>query len=505
MDIRLPLIQDFRIHAFGGGSVSELESGITNGMVEVREGISYLTQRPSIDISEDAGTDSKGRAIHYWDEATSLHIFNNGELFKGSYTTSISTSPTAGTKRGYFFELGTTLILVNPESDEAFTIATNGTVTEITDTDFPPKDTPAVGLAHGGAVLNNVLYVLTETGLVYGSDNGDATSWNALNFLGASRSNDGGVYLGKHHDNLAVMGPSTIELFYDAGNSTGSPLSRRQDVAYNIGCGSAESVWEVGDRMFFIGVTSPGMLGVYSLENFGLSKISDAPTDSFITQSIVKDGFEAVGSGFAAHGHWFYCLTLKSTPGDITPAITLVYDAVVNKWYEWDITVNDLSKFPIVDFGKREADTSRAGDGLFANGDIFTINDDILPLDSLLASTYWVDDYAETGYVTEASGSGTNIVMKSRTGMYDGGSNRYKYPSSLRFAGDRTPNSQTLTIKWADENNSSFNTGRSQDMSINSKEHRLGRFQRRNHEITYSGSDIVRIEALEMKLEVGQD
>jgi hypothetical protein len=52
MDIRLPLIQDFRIHAFGGGSVSELESGITNGMVEVREGISYLTQRPSIDISD---------------------------------------------------------------------------------------------------------------------------------------------------------------------------------------------------------------------------------------------------------------------------------------------------------------------------------------------------------------------------------------------------------------------------------------------------------------------
>jgi hypothetical protein len=502
MDIRLPVTPDLRIHSFGGGSIAELESGITNGMVEVRNGIPYLTQRPSIDISEDAGTDTRGRAIHYWDEASALHILNDGELFKGSYSTSISTAPTSGTKSASFFELGSVLLLIDAENDELFTIQTNGTTAKVTDTDFPPNDTPAVGLAYGGAVLNNVFYVLDEDGNVFGSDDGDATSWNALNFLNAARSNDGGIYLGKHHDNLVAMGPSTIEFMYDAANATGSPLSRRQDLSFNIGCALGEAVWEVGDRLFFIGVTSPGMLGVYTLENFALSKISNATIDSYITQSVVKDGIDVVASGFAAHGHWFYCITLHTTLTDISPLVTLVYDSVVNKWYQWDITVNDQSKFPVVGWSKREGASSRAGDGLLSNGDIFTINDDMLPIDTLVASTYWVDGYAESGYVVSTSGDGDNIAIACRTGMYDGGTNRYKKAESIRYVGDRTTNSETLTLKWADENNDSFNTGRGKDISINSQWHRLGRFQRRNHEVSYSGDESLRMEALEMQLEV---
>jgi len=344
--VRIPVTPDYRINQFSGGTISELESGITNGMIEVREGIPYLTQRPSIDIFEDAsdeGANARGRAIHYWNLASALHILNDGTLYKGSYATSISTSPTAGTKKCKFLEFGTLLLLLDAENDQLFTINTSATVAEVTDTDFPPKDTPAVGIAAGGAVLNNVLYVLDEDGDIHGSDNGDATAWTATNFINASRREDGGVYLGKHSDNLVAFGPSSIEFFYDAGNATGSPLNRRQDVAYNIGCASGESVWEVGDRMFFVSVTAPGMLSVHSLENFQLHKISNATIDSYLTQSIVKDGYSVAGSGFAAHGHWFYLLTLHSTPSDIVPEITLVYDAGVQRWFEWETSINDQS------------------------------------------------------------------------------------------------------------------------------------------------------------------
>ncbi len=503
MEIRIPVIPDYRINAFSGGTISELESGITNGMIEVREGIPYLTQRPSIDIFEDAsdgGAGTRGRAIHYWNDATSLYILNAGTLYKGSYATSLSTSPTTGTQRCKFLEFGAVLLLLDAENDQLFTITTGGTVTEVVDVDFPPKDTPAVGIAHGGAILNNVLYVLDEDGDIHGADTGDAAAWTATNFINASRSDDGGAYLGKHHDNLVAFGPSSVEFFYDAGNATGSPLNRRQDVSYNIGCASGTSVWEVGDRMFFVSVTAPGMLSVHTLENFQLTKISNATIDSYLTQSIVKDGFEVVGSGFAAHGHWFYLLTLHKTPTDIDPEITLVYDAVAQKWFEWETTINDQDKFALIDWTVRASNTDRVGEGIFSNGDMFTLNDDMIPLDSLLADIYWVDGYSEIGYVAETSGSGTNIEMKSRTGMVDGGTHLYKFPYSLRFVGDTTPNSQTLTIKWANENSSNFNTGRSQNTSVNATETRLGRFQRRNHEIVYAGSDVIRIESLEMRL-----
>ena len=120
-------------------------------------------------------------------------------------------------------------------------------------------------------------------------------------------------------------------------------------------------------------------------------------------------------------------------------------------------------------------------------------------------AVYVDDDYVDDGYVLETQSIGTPIAMTSRIGMFDGGSNRYKYPESLRFVGDRTPTSQTLSISWSDENNTSFGTARSQDMSINSKEHRLGRFQRRNHQAAYSGTDKTWVEALEMVVEVGNN
>ena len=501
MDIRLPLIPNIHINAFAGGTITELEAGITNGVVHKKGETLYLTQRPTIDIWEDASThisDAKGRGLYYWAENGVVYIINDGTLYKASQAVSLSTSPTAGTKRCYFFPIGGKLIMLDPENDEGWSITTGDAVAAIA-SNFPST------LAAGGAVLNNVLYVFSDTGVIWGSDSGDGTTWNALNFINSARNVDGGMYLGKHHDNLAAIGPASIEFFYDAGNASGSPLSRRQDVSYQIGCTSGESVWEVGDRMFFAGVDDAGALGVYLLEGFAPRKISTDTIDSFITQAVVKDFYMLMGSGFSAAGHDYYILSIHLTPDAIAVETTLVYDDTVGLWYIWDTTLAGLSNFPLLGWTKREGTTSQYGQGIMSSGDLLSVSDNLLPADTLLGSIYVDDDYVNDGYVVATADTGTSVALTSRTGMYDGGTNRYKYPESLRFVGDKTPSSQTLTIKWADENNTSFNAGRSQDTSINSKEHRLGRFQRRNHEISYSGDDKTWLEGLEIPLEVGNN
>ena len=53
-NVGITTIVDMHINAFSGGTITELESGITNGVVQTKNGITYLTQRPSIDIFEDA-------------------------------------------------------------------------------------------------------------------------------------------------------------------------------------------------------------------------------------------------------------------------------------------------------------------------------------------------------------------------------------------------------------------------------------------------------------------
>ena len=498
--MRVPLAVDLNINQFNGATITEMDSGITNGVVEKRGEVFHVTQRPSIDVFEDASThisDARGRAIHYWTETGGLYIVNDGTLYKDSQSNSISTSPTAGTQKCKFVELGDTLILLDAENDQGFRISNADSVAEITDTDFPPKQTPAVGLAHGGVALDGYLFVLGTNGTIYNSNNGDATAWTAIDYIEAERDPDGGVYLGKHHDNLIAFGSRTIEFFHDAGNTTGSPLARRQDVAYQIGCADGQSVWEEGDRIFFVGANFSGSLGVYAVENFSLSKVSNASLDSFLTQSVVKSGYSVVGSGWSAHGHTFYLLTFYLTPSDIEPYLTLCFDSTIGFWYVWETSVNGLSKLPLVNWSTRSGVSSRYGEGILSNGDLITLNDNLIPQDTLLASTYVTTGYVADGYVATTGSSGTAISMAVRTGQGDGGASRYKKISKLRYVGDLTPNSQTLTVKWAKENNSSFSDGVTTDTSVFQPINRVGRARRVNFDLTYAGTDQVRLEALE--------
>ena len=507
--MRIPAAKQLRIKQFSGGSITELSSGITNGILQTVDGIPYITQRPSIDVFEDAGDaggGAKGRGIFFFADNSTTYICNDDNIYKGSQDTSISAAVTSGSKRVYWVPIGGKVIMLNPEGDEAFSITTGDTVAEITDTDFPPKQTPAIGLADGGAYLNNALYVLGENGTIYGSDSGDGTSWSALNFTTASRDPDGGVFLGKHHDSLVAFGFSSIEVYYDAGNSTGSPLSRRQDVAYNIGCAFGQAVWEIGDRLFFCGVDAAGALGIYVMEQFQLRKISTTDIDSFITQAVVKEGYALMASGFSGAGHDFYLLTLTTTPAaTIVPETTLCFDDTSGLWHPWSTTINDITQLPLIAWTKRYGSTSQNGEGILSNGDLISVNDNLSPVDTLLGTRYVEGDYVVDGYVQNATDIGTNIPFSVRTGMFDGGTNGYKIPESLRFVGNRTDTSQTLTVKWSDESNDNFNTGRTMDTSTGHKVHRLGRFQRRNHDLSMTGDEQFYLEAIELPLRVGND
>ena len=505
--MRLPVASDLHINAFSGGVITEQESGMTNAVIEERSGTSYITQRPSLDIYEDASAavaDARGRGIIYWDDLSAAYYVNNDTLYKSSYSTTISTALTAGTKNVKMLILSSTVIILDAENNQGFVLNNADSLSEITDGNFPPKDSPAVGLAFGGAVLDKYLFVMDVNGVIHNSKLNNASLFEPLGFKEAERETDAGVYLGKHHDNIVAYGASTIEFFYNAANSVGSPLNRRQDVQYNIGCTSGESVWEDLDRAFFVGVNDSGALGVYTLVNFQVNKISKSTLDSYLTQTIVKDGLTATGSGISAQGKLFYLLTIYTTPSDISPTITFCYDATTNIWSEWDTTVASLSKFPLMDWTTRQGSTERFGEGVFSNGDLVSLNDNLIPQDTLLASTYVVTDYVVAGYVVDAGAATSGIAMKSRLGMADIGSNKYKYPSELRHVADITSNSNTLTVKWADENNSSFNTGRSIDTSEYRKENQLGRFRRRNHQIEYSATEVLRLEALEIDMNIGE-
>jgi hypothetical protein len=521
--MKINLIVDLDIHAFSGSGITEYVSGLTNcsthSNFSMADGEYEVTQRPSIDITEDATTigalNMRGRGIYYWEQTTSLYIVHDNDVYADTQDSTalvVSTGTFAtGTERVYILEtIGVPrLVFLDPENDRGFYMGVGETLNLIA-SNFPTT------LCHGGAVLDSYIFVMDEDGFIYNSDPDDPTVWNALSFLEAERENDKGVYLGKHHDHIFALGTRTIEFFYDAGNNPGSPLNRRQDISYNIGCGDGQGVWENGDITYFIGSNPTGHLAVYKMENFKVQPISNDSMNSYLTQGLTQETIRVVINGMSAMGHDTLLMTIYvltgAAPGTINPVHTFSYDTFSGKWGFWVTELNGHNSMPIMAFTKRTGGhnaiaSARPGEGILANGDIVSVNDKLIPIDTLLGGdgVYEAGVYEDDIYVIGSSDVGTNISCTLRTGLVDGGIRGYKFQNSEYVLMENTPNSQTITIKHSDEAGDNFDSGNTIDTSDDRKElYQGGRFMKRNFQLEYSGSDQFFIESFHADLEAGE-
>lgn len=507
---------DLDIHAFSGGGITDYDSGMTNVVVH-KSGDRYrATQRPGIDISEDAsvitGLNDRGRGIYYWETNTTLYIVHDNDVYSGTQDSAAVGTITAGTERVTMLEtIGVPrLVILDAENNEGWYMSDAEVVTEIDKTGatgfFPST------LVHGGAILDSYLFVMDEDGIIYNSNLDDPTVFGALSFLEAERENDKGVYLGKHHDHIVAFGTRTIEFFYDGQNATGSPLNRRTDISYNIGCADGLGVWEDGDITFFIGSNPSGELGIYKLTNFQTKLVSNDSMNSYITNTLTQESIHIALEGLSAMGNRTLLLTfytLTGSPTQILPRITISFDTVTGLWGFWETNLNSHTTFPLMSWTKRTGGQNatleaRTGEGILYNGDIISIHDSLNPVDTLLATSVFVAGVFEDGVFSESSGSGTNVPITIRTGLMDGGTTAYKFQSKETIVMENTDNVQTLTIKHSDEATNNFNTGTGINTTLDRKEvHQGGRFMKRNYQLEYSGDEQIFIEALDVELQAG--
>lgn len=517
MATTIDLNVDLNIHAFSGSGISDYESGYTNCVVINDNGRPIVTQRPSIDISEDssgiAGLNDRARGIYYWETNSKLYIVHDNDVYEDTQDSARiaenSGTFSTGTERCTMLEtIGVPrLVILDAENNKGWVMTAAKVLDQIA-SNFPST------LAHGGAILDSYLIVMDEDGVIYNSDPDDPTTFGATAFLEAERENDKGVYLGKHHDEVVALGTRTIEFFYNASNATGSILNRRQGLSYNVGCVDGLGVWENGDTIYFLGSNPSGQIAVYRLQNSQLSIVSNESLNSYLTQGITQEGVRVVMNGIAAMGHDTLLITVYTltgaSPGTITPELTISLDTATGKAGFWETAANSNTTFPLMAFTKRTGGQSasasaRAGEGIFHNGDIININDKLIPVDTVLGSDgVYLDTYESNVYVNTSSDSGTNIELKIRTGLIDGGTKRYKFQSTEGILAEPTANSQTLTIRHSNGSSNNFNAGRTIDTSKDRKEiHQGGRFTKRNVQIEYSGNEQLYLEEYYMELEVG--
>ena len=505
-ELKIPVVTNLSIESFSGGVITVAEASTKNVIFgKYSDGRIFATQRPSINIFEDASatvSDAQGRGIYYWDKVGARYFVNKNVVYKSSYSAPLAANLSAGTDKVYFFEVGSNLVIIDPENNEGWYITQGASTTlvEITDVAFPPKQTPALTLTRGGVSLNGSLYVGATNGEIWESDKEDPTSWNILNFKSAEVSPDNLAILVKHLDHVTALSTRSTEYFYDNANPTGSSLNVRTDIIHNQGAIDFDTTWSDGSSVFFVNLTPSGDFNVMLMSNFQLTKVSNDDVDSFLTSSVITDSLKLVGEGFTAGGHSYYVLTIYFVSTTIQPLTSLVYDISQQTWNFWELAHTGIDRFPVVGWTRSSA--TRAGDGILSNGDIITVADDKNPQDTTEAQVYVLADYVVAGYISDTSGDGENIEMEIITGNKDFGTRGYKYADNLRIATTPTSTTQNITVQHSDEGNNNYNTGRTIDLSNhNNKLTRLGRFRTRNHKLTFSGDAQIEVEGIELDID----
>ena len=500
------------IREYSGSGITDYVSGNTNCISYEDDGSVITTQRSSIDISEDGvaiGADSQGRGIFYWEENSKDYIVNNDSVYATSQNTSSLQTISTGIEPVTILEtIGTPyLVFLDAENDEGWYMNAAESFTQFT-TNFPTT------LAHGGAELDGYLFFMDEEGVIYNTDVNDI-SISATSYITAERENDKGVYLGKHHEHLAAFLSRSIEFFYNASNTSGSPINRRPDITHSVGCSSGLSVWENGDTTYFIGSKTSSQMAVYELKNFQMSKISDEELSAFLTQAITQDGLNVRLSGLQMMGNDILIINIMSvtgsSPGSYVPNVSISFNAQTGQWGFIETALNSHDSFPLMATtrrtgGQNNSVTARTGVGIFYNGDIININDKMIPIDTVGGNDGVYEDgvYEDDIYTSGSDATGTNISTVIRTGLIDGNSSGYKTNKAININMKDTDNDQTMTIKRSKEKSDNFDTGKTINTAKARKQKRInGRFIRENIQLEYSGDEQFFIKNIDLELEAG--
>jgi hypothetical protein len=221
--------------------------------------------------------------------------------------------------------------------------------TEITDADF-------VALVHRGKMehLDGFAFILTNTNLIFNSDSNSLANWTNTSFLAKQIQQDYANGLARYRNQILAFGDETVEVFYNAGNTTGSPLGRIATLHQRIGLvpttfgqgggntGGTNYYTTINDRMYFVGrkYGSAATVGVFSYDGQNFDKVSTPYIDKILGEKIDVSGGSYSYYSINKLGHHgqvgvSICLTAPSS----STQIWLMFYPEWKEWFEWNSTV----------------------------------------------------------------------------------------------------------------------------------------------------------------------
>jgi hypothetical protein len=496
-------------------------------------------------------TNDSGRGIYYWDAVSSHYLVADGAIYMGGFDSPVAvwenvdnvrTLLVNGHSRVEFVTWISAnteyLFIINPEDNQMFIIDKNdpdmavnakdliddsglGLTDDGSGVGYPLNTsdgydftllpvTSSLGgtynLSRGAVVLDSYLFLgEKDEAQIYNSAVDNFLVWNATEggIITAERSNDKLLSIVKTRDHVGAIGERTIEFYYDAGNVTGSPLTPRQDISYNVGAISDDVVFENGDEVYFLGISPRGNTSLYLIKDFTLAPISWTTIDSFFRQTRIQDtNINYVVSGFSLGGHTYILVTpMNATTNTPDFYDTFVYDATTQFWYDW-YTPFAAKGFPVIDVDVRTKEEAEVTRGIMYNAQMFSMSDDFSPVDTNSFIGYFAGDYELEDYDTEDGASFYSIDLTVEIDNLEFGTTDSKRMHSLDYVGSTTTVPQLLEVTWEDDGKGVVDSGEI-DLSYRSTINRMGSFNRRKFSFKYSGDEQIRFEGVEVTYSLG--
>ena len=266
-----------------------------------------IKRMPGIDSFATAGTAIRGGHTFKGD----LYVVSGTSLFKitkAAVVTNIGSIP--GSNRVSITDNGIDLCIV-AEPDGFFSDGV--TVDKITDAFFIAGGASDVDFIDG-------FFVFTRPdSQIFFNTNLSSRVFNALNFTSADGSSDNLVGLIVDHREIFLAGEDSCELFFNAGNATGSPFSRSPSGFLEVGCASGATLAKIDNTVFWL-----------ADDNTVRRLVGNTPTivSTPGISDLIKTQTTSVAFGFQYifEDKLYYVLTF--------PSLTIEYDIAGGEWHE---------------------------------------------------------------------------------------------------------------------------------------------------------------------------
>ena len=433
----------------------------------------FIVKRSGVELVNASVASVKVRGMFYWDDQNKLFYAVNDDIIV--YNTSTGTTTTLtnpfSTTTGevgfclYLYDTGAAVVCAT-DGTTLVTISSANVVTTVTDPDLPTPHLPTPVFLDGYLFLAK-----TDTASIYNSNLNDPTAWTAGDVIDAELEGDDLIRLAKLNNYIVAFGSNSIEYFWDAAETTGSPLNRNDTpIKINTYLGGFS---QFGNSIYYIGVNAGGQPDVYKLTDFKIEELG-TPTISRFLNSADRGVAAWEGNVVSLKGHTFYVLNVDTTQ-------TYVFDVDTKLWAKWAYQ-NDAI-FPIV-----ASATVKTTGNIYsyfsiteASSNVYKFNDDL---------------FQDTG---------VNFTCTIVTEANDFGVLNRKTMRRLSFIGDRPDTDANISVQWSDDDYQTYTTAR--DVNLNQDLpclYNLGWFRQRNFKLTFTANENLRLQELEAEINKGR-